>query len=457
MQKGYFSKEFLQKTAAAEPEWMRKKRLEAYACYESLPMPHTTEDDVWRRTVDMRTQDYWRRTRRHLRGFDPEKFQPTVLTEDRGSAVPATGNGEETAGELLQIDGHVQHSSTAETLKQSGVYFADLHTALQEQPELLRNYFMSRAVTLETTLKSGNIAQYNKFDALHGAFWRGGYILHVPKGVRVEAPLRVVIKVSEPEHADLSHVLVIAEEDSHVVILEDNSSANPEARGFHNGAVEIFAEQNANVTYVQVQNWNRHVWNLASHRAVVARDARLCWVTATFGSRLSKMNQAVVLEGAGCNAQMLGLAFTDARQHLDVSTAQEHVSPHTFSDLLYRAVLKDRSQTAWGGNIYVYPTANHTDAYQKNDNLLLSQQAHADTLPGLEIQAHEVRCTHGATAGQIDADQVFYLMARGLAYEQAEKLIVDGFFAPVMERMPLESVRAELNRAIARKLTGTTA
>ena len=433
---------------------MREKRLEAYALYGSLPMPHTTKDDVWRRTVDMRTQDYWRRTRRHLRGFALEKYHPNAPTNGKLSAENLDYNDEETAGVLVQVDGQLQYASTTETLKKKGIYFADLHTALQEQPELLRTYFMSKAVTLETALKSGNIAQYNKFDALHGAFWQGGYVLHIPKGVRVEEPLRVYIKMSEAEHADLSHTLIIAEEDSQVVILEDNSSTNPDAGGLHSGAVEIFAEQNANVTYVQVQQWNRQVWNFASHRAMVARDAQLCWVTATFGSRMSKINQAVVLEGAGCNAQMLGLAFTDARQHLDVSTAQEHISPHTYSDLLYRTVLKDRSQTAWGGNIYVYPSANHTDAYQKNDNLLLSERAHADTLPGLEIQAHEVRCTHGATAGKIDAEQVFYLMSRGVPYAQAEKLIVDGFFAPVMERIPLESVREELSTSVMHKLIG---
>ena len=451
MQKGDFSKDFVEKIAKDEPQWMRERRLEAYALYESLPMPHTTEDDIWRRTVDMRTQDYWRRTRRHLRGFAVDNYRPAIgLNGDTSVEVPK--DSEDAAGVILQLDGQHQHTSLSAELEKQNVYFADLHTALKEHDELLRDYFMTKAVTLETTLKSGNIATRNKFDALHGAFWQGGYVLHVPKGVRVEVPLRVYIRLSEEQHADLSHILVIAEENSEVVILEDNSSTNQEAGGLHSGAVEIFAGQNANVTYVQVQNWNRQVWNFASHRAVVSKDAHLCWVTATFGGRLNKLNQAIVLEGNGANAQMLGLAFTDARQHLDVSTAQEHVSPHTSSDLLYRAVLKDRSQTAWGGNIYVYPEANYTDAYQKNDNLLLSERAHADTLPGLEIQAHEVRCTHGATAGKIDTDQVFYLMSRGLTYAQAEKLIVDGFFEPVMERVPMESVREELQEFVSRKL-----
>ncbi|RKU08096.1 Fe-S cluster assembly protein SufD [Candidatus Poribacteria bacterium] len=447
MQTGDFSKDFVEQIARGEPQWMRDKRLEAYSLYESLPMPHTTEDDVWRRTVDMRTQDYWRRTRRFLRGFTVENYHPAV--ETNGSASVEVEDG---AGVLVQVDGNPQHTYLSPELEKKDVYFADLHTALKERGDLIRDHFMTRAVTLETSLKSGNFATCNTFDALHGAFWQGGYVLHVPKGVRIEDPLRVYIRLSEDQQADLSHVLLIAEEDSQVVILEDNASANPDVGGFHCGAVEIFVGQNANVTYTQVQHWNRQVWNFASQRAVISKDAQLCWVTATFGSRLSKLNQAVMLEGNGAHAQLLGLAFTDARQHLDVSTAQEHASPYTSSDLLYRNVLKDRSQTAWGGNIYVYPDANYTDAYQKNDNLLLSERAHADTLPGLEIEAHEVRCTHGATAGPIDADQVFYLMSRGVPYAQAEKLIVDGFFEPVMERVPMQSVREELQEFVSRKL-----
>lgn len=447
MQTGDFSRGYVDQIARVEPQWMRDRRLEAYSLYESLPMPHSTEDDMWRRTVDMRTQDYWRRTRRHLRGFAIENYRPA-----------ANGNGntsvqvDDVTGVYVQVDGTSQHTYLSPELKKKDVYFADLHTAIKERDDLIRDHFMTKAVTLETSLKSGNFATRNAFDALHGAFWNGGYVIHIPKGVRIEDPIRVFIELSEDQQADLSHVLLIADEDSQVVIIEDNASTNADSNGLHCGAVEIFAGQNANVTYVQVQHWNRQVWNFASQRATVSKDAQLTWVTATFGGRLNKLNQAIVLDGTGSNAQLLGLAFTDARQHLDVSTAQEHLSPYTSSDLLYRNVLKDRSQTAWDGNIYVYPGANYTDAYQKNDNLLLSERAHADTLPGLEIEAHEVRCTHGATAGQIDADQVFYLMSRGIPYDLAEKLIVDGFFEPVMERIPLDTVRQEMQEFVSHKL-----
>lgn len=447
MQTSEFSKDYVEHTARDEPQWMRDRRLEAYSLYESLPMPHTTEDDTWRRTVDMRTQDYWRRTRRHLRGFAIENYQTTA--DGNGNTSVQVDEGESV---YVQVDGTPQHTYLSPELEKKDVYFADLHTAIKERGDLIRDYFMTKAVTLETSLKSGNFASRNAFDALHGAFWNGGYVIHIPKGVRIEDPVRVFIELSEDQQADMSHVLLIAEEDSQVVIIEDNSSAKPDSNGLHCGAVEVFAGQNANVTYVQVQHWNRQVWNFASQRAVVSKDAQLTWVTATFGGRLSKLNQAIVLDGTGSTAQLLGLAFTDARQHLDVSTAQEHLSPYTSSDLLYRTVLKDRSQTAWGGNIYVYPSANYTDAYQKNDNLLLSERAHADTLPGLEIEAHEVRCTHGATAGQIDADQVFYLMSRGIPYDLAEKLIVDGFFEPVMERIPMQAVREEMQEFVSSKL-----
>ena len=459
---GDFSRDFAEEISRCqdEPKWMRERRLEAYQLYESLLMPHTSDDDEWRRKVDMRTQDYWRRTKRNMRGFNLEDYEPVAFSTSGSSEASSlsgitktlTESKEASSGAVAITDGSPAGCFLTKEIESKGVYFADLNTALKERPDFVRSYFMTKAVTTETQLQSGNIPLRNKFDALHGAFWQGGYLLHVPKGVVVEIPLRALIALSESRHADLSHTIVVADADSKVTILEEQVSTDSGAIGFHCGAVEIFAGQNANVTYIQVQRWNQQVWNFSTQRAIVDRDSQLCWVTGTLGSRLSKLNQTAALAGAGSSVQMLGLTFTHSRQHIDVSTAQEHVAPHTSSDLLYRTVLRDRSQTAWSGNIYVYPDGQHTDAYQKNDNLVLSDRAHADTLPGLEIQAHEVRCTHGATAGPIDKEQVFYLMSRGLSRNQAEKMIVDGFFEPVMDRIPLESVRGELQESITQKL-----
>ena len=258
---------------------------------------------------------------------------------------------------------------------------------------------MTNAVTPETQFRSGNIPLRNKFDALHGAFWQGGYLLHVPKGVVVEIPLRTLSRCpSRSVQICRIHLLL--------------PTLKARSQFWRNKLRRMLTLPGSTVALSKSSLDEMPMWPMckcsdgisgfgtfSTQRAVVGRDAQFCWVTGMLGSRLSKLNQVAAMEGTGSRVEMLGLTFTHGRQHIDVSTAQEHIAPHTSSDLLYRTVLRDRSQTAWSGNIYVYPEGQHTDAYQKNDNLVLSERSHADTLPGLEIQAHEVRCTHGATAG----------------------------------------------------------
>ena len=457
---GDFSREFVEKISKAqdEPRWMLERRLRAYDVYEQLPMPKTPNEDTWKRTTPMAVQDYWRRTDLRtlkLDTFNPVALSPTEVAEQRPmpeslkSLVESQVEGEEAAenaevsGLIVQQDGMAVHAALSEELRRKGVYFASLSTALKERPRLVETYFMTKAVTVS----------WNKFDALHGAFWQGGYLLYIPKGVTIEIPLHVFVALSDAQNTEFSHTLIVAEAESELTVVEEHLSTSPEAPGLHCGAVEIFVERNAHVNYIQVQNWNHHVWNFSTQRSLVSADAQFRWVTGILGSRVSKLNQVSVLEGAGSRVEMLGLAFTHGRQHIDVHTYQEHVAHHTTSDLLYRTVLKERSRSVWDGMIYVHPEGKHTDAYQKNDNLMLSERARADTNPGLEILASDgIRCTHGATAGPIDKTQVFYLMSRGLSYDAAERLIVDGFFEPVMQRIPIESVKAQLYQAINRKL-----
>jgi Fe-S cluster assembly protein SufD len=203
---------------------------------------------------------------------------------------------------------------------------------------------------------------------------------------------------------------------------------------------------------VDLQNWGSGVWSFSHERALLARDARLRWTVAGLGSRLSKVNQEVVLEGQGADAEVNGVLFTDGAQHLSYHTRQHHQAPHTHSDLLYKGVLEDRSRIVWRGMIRVDPDAQKTDAYQRNDNLVLSRNARADSIPGLEIEADDVRCTHGATAGRVDDDQVFYSMCRGLSRDEAVHMIVEGFFRGVYDRIGLESVAEGLDRAVADKI-----
>jgi Fe-S cluster assembly protein SufD len=225
-----------------------------------------------------------------------------------------------------------------------------------------------------------------------------------------------------------------------------------DAQALHVGAVEIFVGRGAKLRFVNIQNWDLGTWHFSRERALVGPDAALQWTVGGLGSRLAKVNQEVALAGEGARAQVNGVLFTTGRQHLAYFTRQDHIAPHTTSDLLYKGGLKDKSRIVWKGMIRVEKDAQRTDAYQKNDNLVLSETARADSIPGLEIEANDVRCTHGATAGRVDEDMVFYAQARGVSRATAIRLIVEGFFAKVYDRITLEPVRETLRQAVADKL-----
>ena len=220
----------------------------------------------------------------------------------------------------------------------------------------------------------------------------------------------------------------------------------------HSGAVELFVGKGAKLRFVNVQNWDASTWHFSRERALVGADASIQWTVGGLGARLAKVNQEVALTGQGANAQVNGVMFTTGKQHLAYFTRQDHAAPHTRSDLLYKAGLKDHSRIVWKGMIRVEKDAQRTDAYQKDDNLILSDHARADSIPGLEIEANDVRCTHGATAGRVDEEMVFYLQARGIRKPTAIRLIVEGFFANVYDRITLEPVRETLRQAVAAKL-----
>jgi Fe-S cluster assembly protein SufD len=201
-----------------------------------------------------------------------------------------------------------------------------------------------------------------------------------------------------------------------------------------------------------LRSWGEHMWNFSHERARVGRDANLDWIFGAIGSHLTKNFSDLDLVEQGATGRMSGFYFTDGDQHLDHDTQQNHMAPNTTSDLLFKGAVRDRSRSVWQGMIYVAPGAQKTDGYQANRNLVLSPQARADSIPGLEILADDVRCTHGATVGKIDADQVFYLRSRGIPYAEAERLIVEGFFDPIMQRIPFDGLRARFQSAIQDKM-----
>ncbi len=326
-------------------------------------------------------------------------------------------------------------------MKRKGVIFTDMETALKKHSDLLEPIFMTQIVKPND----------GYFAALHGSFWQGGTFVYVPKGVEVPLPLRAATWLKN-RHSAFSHTLIILEAGARAVFVDEYESATDDRQAFNNSAVEILVGDDAQLDYVNWQDFGRNVYSFTHERAKVMRNSTLHWIVAGLGTKLTKSFMDANLAGQGSAALMSGAYFVDGNQHLDYDTEQNHLVPHTTSDLLYKGALKDEARSVWQGNIHVYPGAQRTDAYQASRNLSLSHAARADSIPGLEIEADDVRCTHGAAISQVDKEEVFYLMARGIPYKIAEQLIVNGFFKPVLDRIPMDNVRARLEASFAAKM-----
>jgi Fe-S cluster assembly protein SufD len=291
-----------------------------------------------------------------------------------------------------------------------------------------------------------------KFAAHNAAVWEHGLLVVVPKGVELEQPLAVRIVNSVEGGALFFRLLVIAEPESRFTLIEEYASSSQELNGYTNAVTELFVEQAAKLEYVSIQSLSQNTWHFASHHARVERDAELDWVAGGFGSRRGKTWIQNDLAGQGATSRVTGAYFADGDQHLDYDTYQLHMAPNTTSDFAFKGALRDHATAVWRGMIRVEKEAQRTNAYQENRNLMLSPTTHAVPIPGLEILANDVRCTHGATVGQVDRDQLFYLMARGLPRAEAERLIVRGFFTDVLDRIELEPVREALTEALEARI-----
>jgi Fe-S cluster assembly protein SufD len=291
-----------------------------------------------------------------------------------------------------------------------------------------------------------------KFAAHNAAMWKHGLLVHVPRGVVVEKPMYVRITNAAEGGSLFWRLLVVAEPESRFAVIEEYASSSADLEGYSNAAVEILVGAAAKVEYVSVQNFSRRTWHFASHHARVERDAELDWVAGGFGSAKGKVRIQNDLAGVGATSRVTGAYFADGTQHLDYDTFQEHIAPSTTSDFAFKGALRDTARAVWRGMIRVEEGAQKTNAYQENRNLLLSKTAHADSIPGLEIMANDVRCTHGATLGQVDRDQLFYLMTRGLTRAEAERLIVRGFFQDILDRVDLDPVRESLAAALEARI-----
>lgn len=412
----------------SQPEFLTKYRQQAWKAYETLELPKTTEEP-WRRT-DIRkldTESFSVATSADELPPVPEKLLEPLAGETHGGQIVLTAAGAE-----VYLD---------EEIAAKGVIFTDLKTAALKHGDLL-----------EKVLGELVKADEDKFSAMAGSLAESGVFLYVPKGVELKAPLHSVLWTPGVGNAYFSHILVWLEEQASATYVHENASPTEDGQVMHSGIVEIHVGKAANLRFVELQSFGRNVWNFTHERARVERDAQLDWIFGAVGSHLTKNFSEIDLIGEGSTGRMSGFYFADGKQHLDHDTQQNHNAPNTVSDLLFKGALDDESRSVWQGMIYVAPDAQKTDGYQSNPNLVLSKKARADSIPGLEILADDVRCTHGSTVGQIDPTEIFYLKSRGIPQKQAEHLIVQGFFDPIMARIPFEKVRERLQQSIVDKL-----
>jgi Fe-S cluster assembly protein SufD len=385
------------------------ERTELIERYRALPLP-TKQDEHWRFT--------------DLAGFDPDAWTANGAT---AIAAPPT---------MLEVDAAgVAHAGEA------GVEIERAPDGIRFEP-----------LTPDHPLLHTLVGWDEKFAAHNAALWEHGLLVHVPAGVELAQPLYVRVANSVEGGSLFWRLLVVAEPGSRFTVIEELASASAELSGYSNQVAEIVVQEEAKVEYVSVQNLSRGTWHFASHRARVERDAELDWVAGGFGSAKGKVWIENDLAGRGATSRVTGAYFADGAQHLDYDTYQLHGAPDTTSDFAFKGALRDTATAVWRGMIRVEEGAQKTNAYQENRNLLLSKQAHANSIPGLEILANDVRCTHGATLGQVDREQLFYLMARGLSRAEAERLIVRGFFQDVLDRIELEPVRLALGAALEARI-----
>ncbi|MCA9127641.1 MAG: Fe-S cluster assembly protein SufD [Planctomycetales bacterium] len=412
-----------------EPNWLTHQRRAAWQAFESLPWP-TRKDENWMRS--------------ELRGFKLDRYSlatPVQSVSLEQAGVPERlAEGVSPAGVIQTLDGRVVLENLDEQWSKRGVLFGDLSRLAAAEPERVQAY-------LGTVVDS----QQDRFAALHAATWSGGQLLYVPRGVCIDQPVRVAAGLTDGA-TDSGHTLIVLEEGSQATFLYESASTSLTAHGLHLGAVEIVVKPGAHLRYVNLQDWGRGVWHFAHHRAKIDRDASIQWTIAAVGSRFSQVSQQVSLVGQRADCQVNGVLFTQDNQQLTYNTLQHHQAPSCRSDFLYKAALQDKSRTVWRGMIDVDSAAQKTDGYQRNDNLLLSEHARADSIPGLEILADDVRCTHGSTSGKVDEELIFYAQSRGFTRKEAVRMIVTGFFQKIFDRITIDSVRDALGQAIARQV-----
>jgi len=414
--------------AKGEPEWLYRLRQEAWSNYRDLPLPN-------------RAQHIWRYTR-------PQWFLPENPTTSMELPLLTARFKEQETAPLksefaafgCQHGDHLTYTQISEPLRQSGVIFQDLGTALRDHPDLLQEY-LGRLVG----------AGFGKFEALNLALWNSGLFLYIPSGRQIEKPI-YMHRQPGPRY-NYSRLLVVMGENARATIVDDYSG-KVEGREFvANGAVELFLGRDSGLRYVNSQNLDKKVRSIITQRAEIGAGSEISSIFISLGGTISKYNLGTILNGRGASSRMLGMLLGNRDQHFDHHTMHHHRAPDSFSNIDFKVVLRDQALSAYTGLIRIEEKTLNCEAYQENRNLLLSRGTRAESIPELEILNDQVRCTHGATIGPLDPEMVFYLKSRGLSQDEAVQAIILGFLEPLFNQVP-EDLRQMMSNLMEYKLMG---
>jgi Fe-S cluster assembly protein SufD len=404
-----------------EPSFVKAAREEAFRLYKTLPSPHSRME-AWRRT-------------------DPARFpfkslkalSKLTISDD----LPPHEWDRQFDAVVTIEDGRFGVRDVSGVLKNRIVTVLPMEEAMVKHPEFLRDHIKNRARGVTA----------GKFEVLNDAFWNVGVFVHIPAGVELLRGILVLYDLNLPQSVIVPRLLIAAGERSKATIME--RMASPDAALIQTVmSKELYVAQSAILRMITLQEWGANTFHIANDWTRIEREGKIDWITLNFGSRLSRMSFGSDAVGEGASAELDGLYFATGDQHLDQITLQVHSAPHTTSNLLYKGVVKDKARSVYQGMIIAREGANGVDAYQKNNNLVLSDGARADSLPGLRIDTDDLKCGHGSTIGSLDADQLFYLRSRGLDETEARRTLIKGFFEDIAGRIPYEFVREAVTREI---------
>jgi Fe-S cluster assembly protein SufD len=438
MDSGVFSRADVESLSSKlnEPQWLKDKRNTAWMVFEETPMPSTSDED-WRRT-DLRKVKWEKFGLARSTSISPAD-ELAKLPDDLRDAVEESYAA---AGRIVIVNGQVVYRELDPALAEQGVIFTDLSTAVAQHGDLVEKYLGTEAVPPSNS----------KFAALNSALWQGGVFLYLPKEVEVEKPFQAAFVLEGEGTAIFPRTLIVAERFANATYIEENISLGQHGQALNAGVTEIYANAGAQVRHVDVQRWGEDVYNFNVKRSVGQNDSVVIWETGQLGGRLTKSYYDSLLPGNGAMTEFNGVYFMQGKQHLDVDTLMHHIGLATSGDLLLHGAVKDKSRSVFTGLIKIEPTAQQTNSYLKNENLILDSTARADSIPSLEIDANDVRASHGATISKIDEEYIFYLMSRGIPRNTAVRMVVEGFFHKVFDRMYNERVREKLFNAVSAKI-----